>query len=545
MNNKNTPKADSQVMSQDTNTNPQNKLGVVYTPIEVALPVAKLAISKCTKKSLNILEPSVGDGLFLKAILQTGHKITSVDIDKEVLKQLSESTNELPQNDYFFIESDFIEYSLKRTPLSFDLIIGNPPFIKKHDYSENFKSSIESLSSAAEYPKKHLKNAWAAFVVASERLLSKNGVLSFIVPYELMTVSYGQTLQQLIFTRFERVDIYIPDEKAFKDIDQDAVAFVAQKKTKTQKGIYIHRVSSLSELNIISTSNIDYQNTSNVSLDLKGFLFDDKTKSLLKRLRSKCKVVSDYCDSAPGIVTGANDYFIQPKNSIEEHGLMKYSKRILKKASFLPKGPVFTNEFFSEIEKKDSCYFIQLRGEDAASFSDSVNSYLDKGVSLGLPKRYKCSKRKYWYQVPVMPSTEGFFFKRSHNHPRLCINEADVLVTDTAYRIRLKENVTMKGLCYSFYNSLTLLFAEIDGRFYGGGVLELTPSEFKGLPLVYVSPSIVDFDGFTQSHDGSSDVSITEFGDKWLRGKLKLTKDEMSIIHSALKLVKEHRLRHG
>ena len=41
----------------------------------------------------------------------------------------------------------------------------------------------------------------------------------------------------------------------------------------------------------------------------------------------------------------------------------------------------------------------------------------------------------------------------------------------------------MRGICYSFYNSLTLLYAEIAGRFYGGGVLELSPKEFRSLPF--------------------------------------------------------------
>ena len=62
-------------------------------------------------------------------------------------------------------------------------------------------------------------------------------------------------------------------------------------------------------------------------------------------------------------------------------------------------------------------------------------------------------------------------------------------MTDTAYHIRMQDKWNVKDLCFSFYNSLTLLFAEIEGRFYGGGVLELTPEEFRGLPLAMLKPS--------------------------------------------------------
>ena len=38
---------------------------------------------------------------------------------------------------------------------------------------------------------------------------------------------------------------------------------------------------------------------------------------------------------------------------------------------------------------------------------------------------------------------------------------------------------------FCFYFSLSLALCEFNGRYYGGGVLELTPSEFKGLVLPY------------------------------------------------------------
>src|SRR5690606_8037961 len=44
----------------------------------------------------------------------------------------------------------------------------------------------------------------------------------------------------------------------------------------------------------------------------------------------------------------------------------------------------------------------------------------------------------------------------------------------------------IQDFIFSFYNSLTLAFAELEGRYYGGGVLELTPNEFRILPIPYV-----------------------------------------------------------
>lgn len=87
-------------------------------------------------------------------------------------------------------------------------------------------------------------------------------------------------------------------------------------------------------------------------------------------------------------------------------------------------------------------------------------------------------------------------YLRSHNYPKLIKNDAGVLVTDSGYKISMLNGYSINDFIYSFYNTLTLIFAEMDGKYYGGGVLELTPSEFKNLPLPIVSVTSKEFDNF-------------------------------------------------
>ena len=90
------------------------------------------------------------------------------------------------------------------------------------------------------------------------------------------------------------------------------------------------------------------------------------------------------------------------------------------------------------------------------------------------------------FLVPSVYKTNIGMLKRSHNYPRLILNSADAYTTDTAYRIctSMKPDV----LVYNFINSLTALSAELEGRHYGGGVLELVPSEIENLlvPMVNI-----------------------------------------------------------
>jgi hypothetical protein len=60
----------------------------------------------------------------------------------------------------------------------------------------------------------------------------------------------------------------------------------------------------------------------------------------------------------------------------------------------------------------------------------------------------------------------------------------------SSLKVNMKAKWDLNSFIFSFYNSLTLVFAETDGRYYGGGVLELTPREFKKLPIPYNLNSI-------------------------------------------------------
>jgi hypothetical protein len=146
-----------------------------------------------------------------------------------------------------------------------------------------------------------------------------------------------------------------------------------------------------------------------------------------------------------------------------------------------------------------------------------------------------------------VPCAPGFFFKRSDGYPRICVNEADVYITDTAYGVHPKEGYTIRGICFSFYNSLTILFAEIYGRFYGGGVLELSPNELKNLPMVYYEPTDEEFEAFVKVHKeaGNDPKPILDFGDRWLREHPAAKGVDLTGIRRAWTTVRSHRLRHS
>lgn len=522
--------------------------GAVYTPPEIAAALISVIKEKVSDTPVRILEPSVGDGVFLNKMVTTlsGGQFTVIDIDDEVINELDESNKPVSVE---YVIDDYINYAsikIKSFDRPFDLIIGNPPFIRKHNFSDEFKQNLKDFSALTEYPLQDLKNSWAAFIIASSRILSEVGILAFIVPYELLTVEYGKKALTALRLEFECIDIFVSKEKAFPEIEQDAVIFIGYKKSKNKTGLYINYVENFSDLSEPEKHKLNITNDNEQALELNAFLIPTTTLEFLRELRLTCPRIQDFAGSAPGIVSAANGFFILKKSQVQELGFENYVIPILKKGSLVSHKPTFTNDDFLQIEKNDPCYLLDIK-EDFEALDKNLQAYIKAGEKKGLHLRYKCRNRKNWYDVPIVPREEGFFFKRSYEFPQFCLNDANVFLTDTAYGLRLKGSVTIRGLCYSFYNSLTMLFAEIDGRFYGGGVLELSPKEFRGLPLVYHEPTEEEFEKFLDVHShAEGDVEeVLDYGDNWLREKMSFNNDQMVIIRQAWSLVRAHRMRHS
>lgn len=523
--------------------------GAVYTPADVASAVTLHVHGLVRHQRPAILEPSIGDGAFVDSLARhyPGASLTGVDIDPEVVSALSLSVDLWPGKAVVHA-IDFLAFACERIESNgqrFELIVGNPPFIRKHNYSKEFKHQLKLLSDLIEYPIEYLKNSWAAFLIASTRLISDDGVVAFVIPYELMTVAYGQRALLWLCAEFSRVDLFVSDQKAFPTLDQDAIIFVGQKQPTGPAGLFIQRVVEMTDLGAAQEHALEIAGEESLALELNKFLIPPETLPLIQRLKRESPKVSDYCTSAPGIVTAANDFFILTEARAKELQLLEWTLPVLKKGSFASRLPIFSESDFAAISEREPCRFLRLKGE-RSEFPPEVEAYLVAGEEHGYHKRYKCRNRQRWYEVPLVPRTDGFVFKRSHEYPRICLNAADVYITDTAYGLKVYEGYSMRGICFSFYNSLTLLFSEIGGRFYGGGVLELSPNEFRAIPLIYHEPNDAEFEAFLAAHSGATGISsILDFGDRWLGEKLALNEAELASLRYAWSSVRSHRLRHG
>ena len=475
--------------------------GSFYTPKIIADFLVDYLSNKLKERSsISILEPSAGDGVFVKTIFY--HNSLSPKVKKFVaveknLQELEKITIDIKKNVFSAIHSDFLEYQ-KNNVSKFSLVIGNPPYIRKrlliHDQAN--LADIRPI------------NIWTAFLVRCIKFTNYRGILALVLPSELLQVKFAGELRSLILKEFERVEIFTFNELLFKDCKgQDTLILIGERKSEN-KGIYYCNINKLTDLSVGK-----YTLAQNINVkDSKWTHHHLETEEieLLERLKQRLNTINYYCSSKAGIVTAANDFFIVDAKTVEEYSLQTFIKPIIQKGIFVNGSVVFTSDEYQElINKSKPAFLLALDKNSAIRRNAKIWDYLEIGKERKIDKRYKTSLRKNWFEIPnIGPAPEAFFFKRCNEYPKFIKNEAGVLSTDSAYIVSMRDNFEIENMIFSFYNSLTLAYSELYGRYYGGGVLELTPNEFKIVPIPYVNLGENEFKGFTNSFRNK--ISIKE-----------------------------------
>ncbi len=468
----------------------KQKNGIYYTPEEISLLVTNYLKVKFYKKNTpkKVLEPSAGEGSFVDSVIKIfgqNAQVYAIEknlrILKKIQKKYSKIKNVSTQN------SDFLDFSLSKKCHKFDLIIGNPPFVKKNNISKKQLKKGRSLYENNNLPITDFHNLWLAFVVHSINQLTDNGLIAFILPSELLQVCYAKSIRNYLAKRFQYIEVVKFNEDVFIDLQQNVIVLICKKRSKN-KGLHYTLLQSSKEKKLCF-KHLD--SIKNIPMNCKwtNSRIRSTNQSFIDKLTKGFPKIDEICNSAAGVVTGANQFFLKSSNELSLLGISQYSKPILQKGTFVSNTINFKKSDFELInDQQKSCYLVDLT--KTANLGKKLSLYIKSGEKEDIHMRFKCRERGRWFVVPNLQTGEGYFFKRIHKYPKLVKNEFNILATDTAYRVNMRCKIhDIYSLIFSFYNSLTLIQSELGGRTYGGGVLELTPNEFKRLPIPYTKVS--------------------------------------------------------
>ncbi|OUJ11675.1 Eco57I restriction-modification methylase domain-containing protein [Acetobacter okinawensis] len=479
--------------------------GGYYTPADLATFLARW-VSKISPN--RTLEPSCGDGIFFEAINNSklSGEIVGFELDEAEAQKSQERAQTLGLSRVNIRASDFLGWALEAMDDKterFDAVIGNPPFIRYQYLPALFQDRAQAIFDRLGCKFTKHTNAWVSFVLASFELLRPGGRLAMVVPSEIIHVMHAQSLRSYLGANARRLIVVDPEELWFDGTLQGAVLLLVEKKKKATdyaEGLGIYPVRGRDFLQF------DPEDVFNTPQSINGKTVEGKwtrallapaTRELLDELiaTNLARRFDEVADVDVGIVTGANKFFLVEDETVQRFGLQKWAYPMFGRSEHCP-GIIYDDEQHqANASSGKPTNFIWFK-DTSVERTKLGKQYIEQGLKESLHTRYKCRIRSPWYAVPSVYSTEIGMLKRSHDTPRLILNKVGAYTTDTAYRIRAKEGAA-EQLVYSFLNGLTALSAELEGRHYGGGVLELVPSEIEKLllpPPSKITPEIDELD---------------------------------------------------
>jgi adenine-specific DNA-methyltransferase len=522
--------------------------GGFYTPEPIAEFVLRWGING--SNDFDILEPSCGDGVFLEQLQKNKFKynsITAVELDEAE----AEKADRINLKHKELINADFHSYC-NNTHKRFDLVVGNPPYIRYQffDRMQQVEAGDIFIKAGLTYSK--LTNAWVSFVVGSSLLLKdQGGKIGFVLPAEILQVSFAQQLRNFLAHFYNKINIISFEKLVFPDIQQEVVLLLCEKNNSKEHNIEHIELRDATELRTLDVARLK---SPKKKIDFKSnkwtfYFLEQEEIDFLENIARERNIptLGKFANVEVGITTGSNDFFTVPLTTVEEFDLQDYAKPMVGR-SVQVNSVVFTEQDWEKNKhSKAKAHLLVFPDGKSLNRKNGAVKYIARGESLGIHKGYKTGIRDEWFVVPSLKISDALFIRRNNLYPRLIINQANAYTTDTMHRVFLKPTTNLKAFTASYYNSLSLAFTEVSGRSHGGGVLELMPNEAERVLLPYHKDNaalLAQIDKLIRNKTDIEEVLKTT-NQIILREHFGLTQKEIKLAHSIWKKLSYRRLNRG
>ena len=323
-------------------------LGQVFTPEWIVNEILDL-IGYNTEEIINkyILEPSSGDGVFLKEIvkryinisIRKGIKaeiiiknlekyIYGIEIDKtehnksiETLNQLIKSKlgNEKIVNWNIINGNTLLVY--RQFPILFDYIVGNPPYIRIHNLDKVTREIIKNNFMFSD----GTIDIYLSFFEMGIKMLKETGKLGYITPNSyLHNSSYKKLRKYIKDNKLIETLIDFKANKVFKGFSTYTAITILNKNSDNKLFVYKELIGD----KLVLINNIEYKNLNN-----KDWSFSNKNDTIfLNNLNvNKNGMIKDFFDVKYGFATLRDKIFISKIIEYDEN-LVYFNDNLLEKA---------------------------------------------------------------------------------------------------------------------------------------------------------------------------------------------------------------------
>jgi type I restriction-modification system DNA methylase subunit len=514
----------------------RHRLGQYYTPP----PIVELITEMCIKSpNEKVLDPACGSGSFL---VKSYHKLKDLKkkenpfaedskLHEEILNQLYgidinpfpaqlSSINLAVRNlkvtsrNINLIVSDFfkVKPSTAILPRKFDVVVTNPPYTRQEEmeYKDQIRKEALTYSDGSKILLDARAGIYAYFFTHSAKFLKNHGMMGQITSDTWLDVGFGEDLKRFFLDHFKIQAILWYDVRAFEKALVGTCITILKREEESKearednavKFVRIKKAMHTEEIvRTIETAKEDFENE-RIGVTLKkqeelepkakwGIFLRAPTIYFKIKENKKMAKLGELAKVNYAIKTGANEFFYLDKEKVKLWGI---EKEFLEPLVSSPKN------IGIEIHSKDADESVLMVHEPKDKLKDTnVLKYIEHGETVetrikggkkggtivkGYQNLSSVKSRKLWYDLGEREVAPILFSCRIWERCIFAVNKAKTQADKAFYEVRPKNTKDINVFAAVLNSSLTALFAELNGRFYGGGVLELEIYEAKNLPVL-------------------------------------------------------------
>ncbi len=453
-----------------------------------AAPVAQLALAAVgpIDPRWRVIDPTCGDGAFLAAARTVGLRdLTGLEIDRELAARARDHGT--------IVDGDLLAPGLVEQLGTFDLVIGNPPYLRAGRVDPAVKRARAALL-AADWPMldrdlieavaRHADVA-ATCLLRALRLVAPGGRLALVVSTALLDADAAAPLWQAVTQLADvRALIVAPAERWFADAAVNAMVLVAERGAAPRARPRLLRLRAPTTLAAAAPG-----------LDAIAALSDERRGDdwglalrapaawFAWRAHAGDRLVplGELVELRRGLTTGANDVFYVARAEAQR---LKLETRYL---ADVVRSPFNGSPAPIAIAPGESPIVALALPKDARLVEvPRIAAWLRRAQATGQIAGTSVTRRDPWWSLPVNPAR--LFLAKAYG-PRFVQRLADIpmLADQRVYALAPRPGVDLHALAAVLNALPTALALESLGRAsMGYGAIEWTAKDALALPVLDV-----------------------------------------------------------